>query len=945
MDSIKVRGARTHNLQNIDVDIPKNKIVVFTGLSGSGKSSLAFDTLFAEGQRRYIESLSTYARQFLEVLQKPDVDSIEGLSPAIAIEQKSKNNNPRSTVGTVTEIHDYLRLLYSRTGIQHCPEHQTPLTAFSISEMIEFILALGDDKRILILAPVTRVSTQTTANLIERFRAQGFFRIRIGGQIVDLDDVTNLEINDENKQVELVIDRLRITSESKGRLAESLETALKQSPDKVLVHDTGTYQDYSLSANFSCPKCEYTAPPLDARMFSFNHPSGSCPTCDGLGQLESFDAEKIIAHPTLSLASGAISGWDKRNKFFFDMLTSLSEHYDFDLNTPFEDLPSEIKQVVLNGSGKTKIKFRYRIRDNEIKIERHSFEGVIKNFNRRFEETKEDAVKEELAKFISMRKCATCSGSRLRPEARNVRVAGLKIAEINAMALADAKSFFESLVEHPQTKIVSERVITEIINRVGFLIDVGLSYLSLDRKASTLSGGESQRIRLASQIGAGLSGVMYVLDEPSIGLHQRDNQRLIESMKKLRDLGNTVIVVEHDEETIIQSDYVIDIGPGSGETGGKIISQGTPDYILSDPNSVTGPYLSKTKKIFEFPRKSIGKLTPSVTLKGARANNLKSLDLKIPLGVFVCITGVSGSGKSTLINDTFVPAMARQLGAKLKGEYLYDDITDTDHIKYLVNIDQSPIGRTPRSNPATYTGMFTLIRELFAQVPLARERGYSSGRFSFNVKDGRCETCQGEGSRRIELHFLPDVFVTCAVCQGKRYRQETLDINYKGKTIHDVLEMSIKEALEFFSSVPSLKRKLSILDEVGLGYMSLGQSATTLSGGEAQRVKLASELSKRNTGNTLYVLDEPTTGLHFNDISWLLQILIKLRDQGNSIIVIEHNLDVIRRADWIIDLGPEGGSLGGAIVGEGTPEEIAKLKISHTGHFLHQTSDKDMHSF
>ena len=904
MDSIKVRGARTHNLQNIDVDIPKNKIVVFTGLSGSGKSSLAFDTLFAEGQRRYIESLSTYARQFLEVLQKPDVDSIEGLSPAIAIEQKSKNNNPRSTVGTVTEIHDYLRLLYSRTGIQHCPEHQTPLTAFSISEMIEFILALGDDKRILILAPVTRVSTQTTAHLIERFRAQGFFRIRIGGEIVDLDDAINLEINDENKQVELVIDRLRITSESKGRLAESLETALKQSPDKVLVHDTGTYQDYSLSANFSCPKCEYTAPPLDARMFSFNHPSGSCPTCDGLGQLESFDAEKIIAHPTLSLASGAISGWDKRNKFFFDMLTSLSEHYDFDLNTPFEDLPSEIKQVVLNGSGKTKIKFRYRIRDNEIKIERHIFEGVIKNFNRRFEETKEDAVKEELAKFTSMRKCATCSGSRLRLEARNVRVAGLKIAEVNAMALADAKSFFESLVEHPQTKIVSERVITEIINRVGFLIDVGLSYLSLDRKASTLSGGESQRIRLASQIGAGLSGVMYVLDEPSIGLHQRDNQRLIESMKKLRDLGNTVIVVEHDEETIIQSDYVIDIGPGSGETGGKIISQGTPDHILSDPNSVTGPYLSKTKKIFEFPRKSIDKLTPSVTLKGARANNLKSLDLKIPLGVFVCITGVSGSGKSTLINDTFVPAMARQLGAKLKGEHLYDDITDTDHIKYLVNIDQSPIGRTPRSNPATYTGMFTLIRELFAQVPLARERGYSSGRFSFNVKDGRCETCQGEGSRRIELHFLPDVFVTCAVCQGKRYRQETLDINYKGKTIHDVLEMSIKEALEFFSSVPSLKRKLSILDEVGLGYMSLGQSATTLSGGEAQRVKLASELSKRNTGNTLYVLDEPTTGLHFNDISWLLQILIKLRDQGNSIIVIEHNLDVIRRADWIIDLGP-----------------------------------------
>ena len=936
MDSIKVRGARTHNLKNIDVDIPKNKIVVFTGLSGSGKSSLAFDTLFAEGQRRYIESLSTYARQFLEVLQKPDVDSIEGLSPAIAIEQKSKNNNPRSTVGTVTEIHDYLRLLYSRTGIQHCPEHQEPLKAYSISEMIEFILALGIDKRILILAPVANTSGQPTLNLIERFRAQGFFRIRIDGELVDLDDPTTPSMDDKKKGVELVIDRVRIAADSKGRLAESLETALKQSPEKILVHDIDAGQDFSLSAIFSCPKCEYTSTALDARMFSFNHPNGSCPTCGGLGEFKSFDVEKIVAHPTLSLASGAISGWNKRNKFFFDMLKSLSEHYHFDLHTPFEDLPSDVKQVVLYGSGKTKIKFYYQGRDNKTKTEQHNFEGIIENFSRRFEETKEDAVKEELAKFISLRQCSDCSGSRLRPEARNVKVAGLTIAEVNAMTLAEAKSFFESLVHHPQTKIVSERIITEIINRVGFLIDVGLGYLSLERQASTLSGGESQRIRLASQIGAGLSGVMYVLDEPSIGLHQRDNQRLIESIKKLRDLGNTVIVVEHDEETISQSDYVIDIGPGSGETGGKIVSQGTPGHLVSDPQSVTGPYLSGTKKIYEFPRKPITNVTPSITLTGARANNLKNLNLKIPLGAFVCVTGVSGSGKSTLINDTFVPAMAHQLGTKLKGEHLYDDITETDQIKFLVNIDQSPIGRTPRSNPATYTGMFNIIRELFAQVPLARERGYTSGRFSFNVKGGRCEACQGEGSRRIELHFLPDVFVECEICKGKRYNQETLDINYKGKSIHDVLQMNVKEALTFFSSVPSLRRKLSILDEVGLGYMSLGQSAVSLSGGEAQRVKLASELSKRNTGNTLYVLDEPTTGLHFNDISWLLQILIKLRDQGNSIVVIEHNLDVIRRADWIIDLGPEGGNQGGIIVAEGTPEQLAGIEHSHTGYFLKQ---------
>ncbi len=936
MDSIKVRGARTHNLKNIDVDIPKNKIVVFTGLSGSGKSSLAFDTLFAEGQRRYIESLSTYARQFLEVLQKPDVDSIEGLSPAIAIEQKSKNNNPRSTVGTVTEIHDYLRLLYSRTGIQHCPEHQEPLKAYSISEMIEFILALGIDKRILILAPVANTRGQPTLNLIERFRAQGFFRIRIDGELVDLDDPTTPSMDDKKKGVELVIDRVRIAADSKGRLAESLETALKQSPEKILVHDIDAGQDFSLSAIFSCPKCEYTSTALDARMFSFNHPNGSCPTCGGLGEFKSFDVEKIVAHPTLSLASGAISGWNKRNKFFFDMLKSLSEHYHFDLHTPFEDLPSDVKQVVLYGSGKTKIKFYYRGRDNKTKTEQHNFEGIIENFSRRFEETKEDAVKEELAKFISLRQCSDCSGSRLRPEARNVKVAGLTIAEVNAMTLAEAKSFFESLVHHPQTKIVSERIITEIINRVGFLIDVGLGYLSLERQASTLSGGESQRIRLASQIGAGLSGVMYVLDEPSIGLHQRDNQRLIESIKKLRDLGNTVIVVEHDEETISQSDYVIDIGPGSGETGGKIVSQGTPGHLVSDPQSVTGPYLSGIKKIYEFPRKPITNVTPSITLTGARANNLKNLNLKIPLGAFVCVTGVSGSGKSTLINDTFVPAMAHQLGTKLKGEHLYDDITETDQIKFLVNIDQSPIGRTPRSNPATYTGMFNIIRELFAQVPLARERGYTSGRFSFNVKGGRCEACQGEGSRRIELHFLPDVFVECEICKGKRYNQETLDINYKGKSIHDVLQMNVKEALTFFSSVPSLRRKLSILDEVGLGYMSLGQSAVSLSGGEAQRVKLASELSKRNTGNTLYVLDEPTTGLHFNDISWLLQILIKLRDQGNSIVVIEHNLDVIRRADWIIDLGPEGGNQGGIIVAEGTPEQLAGIEHSHTGYFLKQ---------
>ena len=934
MDSIKVRGARTHNLKNIDVDIPKNKLVVFTGLSGSGKSSLAFDTLFAEGQRRYIESLSACARQFLEVLEKPDVDSIEGLSPAIAIEQKSKNNNPRSTVGTVTEIHDYLRLLYSRTGEQYCPEHQEPLKAFSISEMIEFILDLGTEKRILILAPIKREKTQTTSNLIERFRAQGFFRIRIDGEVIDLDDQSAPKITQEKKEVQLVIDRLRITSDSKGRLAESLETALRQNPNGILIHDIETAKDYSLSAVFSCPKCDHTCPPLNPRMFSFNHPSGSCPACDGIGQLEIFDVEKIIAHPTLSLASGAISGWDRRNKFFFDMLSSLSTHYDFDLNTPYENLPLEVQEVVLHGSGKQKIKFYYQGKDGQKKTDNHTFEGVIKNFNRRHTETKEEAVKEELAKFISLSSCPECSGSRLSPTARNVRVNGVNIAAVNAMALTDAKIFFETLINHPQTKVISERVITEIINRVGFLIDVGLGYLSLQRKSATLSGGESQRIRLASQIGAGLSGVMYVLDEPSIGLHQRDNQRLIESIKKLRDLGNTVIVVEHDEETIVESDYVIDIGPGSGESGGKIVFEGTPENILNDPNSVTGPYLAGTKKIFEFPNKIIDKSTPTIKLTGARANNLKEVNLEIPLGVFVCITGVSGSGKSTLINDTFVPAIARLLGGRAKGEYLYDEITETKNITHLVNVDQSAIGRSPRSNPATYTGMFTTIRELFSQMPLARERGYNSGRFSFNVKGGRCETCQGEGSRRIELHFLPDVFVTCEVCHGQRYSQETLDINYKGKNICDVLEMRVNEALPFFSSVPSLKRKLAILEEVGLGYMTLGQSATTLSGGEAQRVKLASELSKRNTGSTLYVLDEPTTGLHFSDISWLLHILVKLRDQGNSIVVIEHNIDIIKRADWVIDLGPEGGDLGGNIIAQGTPEQIAKVNNSYTGHFL-----------
>ena len=937
MDFIKVRGARTHNLKNIDIDIPKNKFIVITGLSGSGKSSLAFDTLFAEGQRRYIESLSTYARQFLEVLQKPDVDSIEGLSPAIAIEQKSKNNNPRSTVGTVTEIHDYLRLLYSRTGKQYCPEHQEPLEAFTVSEMIDNILSLGLGKRILILSPIKATKGQSTKNLLERFRAQGFFRLRIDGEVVDLDDPASPGITQSEKDIELVIDRLRTSTESKGRLAESLETALKQNENKVLIHDVDADKDISLSAIFSCPKCDYASPPLEARMFSFNHPNGSCPTCDGLGQLESFDPEKVVAYPTLSLSSGAIKGWDKRNKFFFDMLNSLSQHYEFDLNTPFEDLPSSVKQVVLYGSGNQKIKFSYQGKENSLKIENHPFEGVINNFRRRFQETSEEAVREELAKFISLRTCSDCLGSRLRKEARNVRVAELTISEVNLMPLSEAKLFFDKLISHPQTKVISERVIKEITNRIGFLIDVGLSYLSLERKASTLSGGESQRIRLASQIGAGLSGVMYVLDEPSIGLHQRDNTRLIDSVKKLRDLGNTVIVVEHDEETIIQSDYVIDIGPDSGELGGRVISQGTPEQILKDPDSVTGPYLSGNKRIFEFPRKIIDKNTPMITLTGAKANNLKDVTLTIPLGVFVCVTGVSGSGKSTLINDTLVPAIARQLGGKSKIECLYSELSETEHIKYLVSIDQSAIGKTPRSNPATYTGIFTTIRELFSQVPLSRERGYNSGRFSFNVRGGRCETCQGEGSRRIELHFLPDVFVSCEICQGKRYSQETLDINYKGKNIYDVLDMSIREALAFFASVPSLKRKLSILDEVGLGYMRLGQSAITLSGGEAQRVKLASELSKRNTGKTLYVLDEPTTGLHFNDISWLLKILIKLRDQGNSVVVIEHNLDVIKRADWIVDLGPEGGNLGGNIIAEGTPEKISQLKTSHTGYFLKQS--------
>lgn len=934
MSDIRIRGARTHNLKNINLDIPRNKLTVITGLSGSGKSSLAFDTLYAEGQRRYVESLSAYARQFLQLMDKPDVDLIEGLSPAIAIQQKATSHNPRSTVGTVTEIHDYLRLLYARAGTPHCPDHpDQALEAQTVSQMVDQVLALPEGTRLMILSPVVSGRKGEQHNLLAELRAQGFVRVRVDGELYELDQMPDLSAR-QRHTVDIVIDRLRVRADQRGRLAESFETALLHSDGRAMAVDLDSETEYLFSARFACPICSYALTELEPRLFSFNNPSGACPACDGLGTVEFLDPVKVVAHPELSLAAGAIRGWDRRNQFYFQMLTSLATHYDFDVETAFADLPEPIQQVVLHGSGKEKIAFKYLSDGGRNVRKEHPFEGIIPNLERRYRETDSIAVREELAKYRSAQACTVCHGSRLKREARHVLVGGTSIDRISRLPLAQSRDFFNSLQLGGRKGQVADKIVHEISNRVGFLIDVGLDYLTLDRSADTLSGGEAQRIRLASQIGSGLTGVMYVLDEPSIGLHQRDNDRLLGTLAHLRDLGNTVIVVEHDEDAIRGADHVVDMGPGAGDHGGEVMFSGSPADLIDAPDSVTGAFLSGRRQI----RSAATRKTPDparmLKLLGASGNNLKAVDLEIPCGLFTCVTGLSGSGKSTLITDTLHPLAAQHLNRASTEPSAYRAVEGLEHFDKVINVDQSPIGRTPRSNPATYTGLFTPIRDLFAGVPESRTRGYGPGRFSFNVKGGRCEACQGDGLVKVEMHFLPDMYVPCDVCHGRRYNRETLEIRYKGRNIHEVLEMTVEEARSFFSAVPSIARKLETLLEVGLGYIRLGQSATTLSGGEAQRVKLALELSKRDTGRTLYILDEPTTGLHFHDIDLLLAVLNRLRDHGNTIVVIEHNLDVIKCADWIVDLGPEGGARGGTIVATGTPENIAAHPVSHTGRYL-----------
>src|SRR5687768_12021743 len=931
MDSIRIRGARTHNLKNLSVELPRNKLVVITGLSGSGKSSFAFNTLYAEGQRRYVESLSAYARQFLELMAKPEVDLIEGLSPAIAIEQKAASHNPRSTVGTVTEIHDYLRLLYARAGTPYCPEHHLALEAQSVAEMVDQVAALPEDSRLMILAPVVAGRKGEQADLLEELRAQGFTRVRIDGTVHELDARPRLAKNVKHS-VDVVVDRLRIRADARQRLAESLETALRHADGKVVVVETESSKEHLFSARFSCPACDYSLPELEPRLFSFNNPVGACPRCDGLGTVEFFDPRRIVAHPNLSLASGAIRGWHRRNHFYYSMLQSLAKHYRFDIESPWEMLDERIQKLILYGSGKDKIPFQYLAERGRASVKQHAFEGVIPNHERRYRETDSLVVREELAKLRNVRACPECEGARLRREARHVKVADHTLHQVSAWPLRKTQQFFATLSLKGAKGEVAGRIVREIASRLEFLINVGLDYLTLERSADTLSGGEGQRIRLASQIGSGLTGVMYVLDEPSIGLHQRDNARLITTLKQLRDLGNSVIVVEHDEEAIRAADYVVDMGPGAGEAGGRIVAQGSPAQVISNPESLTGRYLARALSIPVPPHRKRAK--QKIVLQGAHGNNLKDVDLELPLGLLVCVTGVSGSGKSTLVNDTLYAAAARTLYGSSAEPAPHRGLAGLEHIDKVISVDQSPIGRTPRSNPATYTGLFTPIRELFAGVPGARERGYDAGRFSFNVKGGRCEACQGDGVTRVEMHFLPDIYVACDVCHGKRYNRETLEIRYKGRNIHEVLEMTVAEAAAFFSAVPPIARKLQTLSDVGLGYVRLGQSATTLSGGEAQRVKLSLELSKRDTGRTLYILDEPTTGLHFHDIKLLLEVLHRLRDAGNTLIVIEHNMDVIKMADWIVDLGPEGGDGGGRIVAAGTPEAIAREKASHTGRYL-----------
>lgn len=936
MDKIEVRGARTHNLKDISLTIPRDKLTVITGLSGSGKSSLAFDTLYAEGQRRYVESLSAYARQFLSLMEKPDVDHIEGLSPAISIEQKSTSHNPRSTVGTITEIYDYLRLLYARIGEPRCPEHHVELTAQTISQMVDKALELPEGTKLMLLAPIVKERKGEHVKTLENLAAQGFIRARIDGEVCDLSDPPTLELHKKHT-IEVVVDRFKVRDDLKQRLAESFETALELTGGIAVIDhmDDTDHESLIFSANFACPHCGYSMSELEPRLFSFNNPAGACGTCDGLGVQQYFDADRIVLDNKLSIAEGAIKGWDQKNYYYFQMLGSLAKHYGFDLFAPFKSLSKKFQNIILNGSGTEEVEFQYSNDRGDLRVKRHPFEGILNTLDRRYKETESNSVRDDLSKYISTQSCSSCHGTRLRLEARSVFVGDTTLPEICEMSIQDSMAFFSSLALKGQKAQIADKVMQEINERLNFLINVGLNYLNLSRSADTLSGGEAQRIRLASQIGAGLVGVMYVLDEPSIGLHQRDNERLLKTLNHLRDLGNTVIVVEHDEDAIRSADHIIDIGPGAGIHGGHIVAEGTYQDIISNPNSLTGQYLSGAKEI-SIPNERV-KADPKkqVELIGATGNNLKNVTLKLPVGLFTCVTGVSGSGKSTLINDTFFKIAHTQLnGATTSEPAPYKKIKGIEHFDKVIDIDQSPIGRTPRSNPATYTGIFTPIRELFSGTPESRSRGYKPGRFSFNVRGGRCEACQGDGVIKVEMHFLPDVYVPCDVCSGKRYNRETLEVKYKGKSIDEVLQMTIEDAHTFFQPVPVIARKLQTLMDVGLSYIRLGQAATTLSGGEAQRVKLARELSKRDTGKTLYILDEPTTGLHFHDIQQLLNVLHRLRERGNTIVVIEHNLDVVKTADWIIDLGPEGGQGGGEIVAEGTPEEVALVEDSHTARFL-----------
>ncbi len=943
MATIRIRGARTHNLQNLDIDLPRDRLIVITGLSGSGKSSLAFDTLYAEGQRRYVESLSAYARQFLSLMEKPDVDSIEGLSPAISIEQKSVSHNPRSTVGTVTEIYDYLRLLYARVGQPRCPDHEAGLEAQTVSQMVDHVMSYAEGTRLMLLAPVVHGRKGEHAHVLEGLRAQGYVRARIDGQVTNLDETPKLK-RFVKHTIEAVVDRLVIHPGQAQRLAESFETAIALSDGVVRVatlsEEGNSLQEQVFSARFACPQCGYSLPELEPRLFSFNNPAGACPHCDGLGVREFFDPKRVIRDPSLSLPGGAIGGWDRRNAFYFQMLESLARHYGFDLDQPFENLPRTISHIILYGSGNEQITFSY-VGDRGLRYRRkHTFEGVIPNMERRYRETESLAVREDLARYISQQPCPECAGSRLRIEARHVFLNGQPLYKVAQLPISAALTFFSDLRLSGKRAAIAEKITKEIIDRLAFLANVGLDYIDLARSAATLSGGESQRIRLASQIGAGLVGVMYVLDEPSIGLHQRDNTRLLNTLRHLRDLGNTVIVVEHDEGTIRAADFVLDIGPGAGIHGGRIVAQGTPADIMQNPASVTGQYLTGSQEIPVPSRRVDNDSQIQLTVHQAHGNNLKHIDVSFPIGLFTCVTGVSGSGKSTLVNDTLYPLAAKRIYRSNVEALACVGVDGLDHFDKVVDIDQSPIGRTPRSNPATYTGLFTPLRELFALTPEARARGYSAGRFSFNVRGGRCQACQGDGLIKVEMHFLPDMYVPCDACKGRRYNRETLEIRYKGKSIHEVLSMTVEEAALLFNAVPAIKRKLDMLVEVGLSYITLGQSATTLSGGESQRIKLARELSKRDTGRTLYILDEPTTGLHFHDIKHLLQVLQRLRDRGNTIIVIEHNMDVIKTADWIIDLGPEGGEAGGRIVATGTPEDVASVPASYTGRFLKPILEK-----